>query len=152
PGMSLADIAHVWLESEARRRPQFKQQIQDIEHGSGYAAKGYVELEIKRLLAATGNPWGVDIEEVQSELMSTYFTKITGFNKMVWTVAKMDRNHWVPEDPLKSEEVFVANQFRAANPDIPVRVISWDAPMTHYGHVELPREKAAADYSVIRWL
>lgn len=152
PGMSLADIAGTWLESEARRRPQFKQQIQDIEHGSGYAEKGYVELEIKRLLAATGNPWGVDIEEVQSELMSTYFTKITGFDKMVWTTAHMDRNHWVPEDPLTSEEVYVAEQFRAANPDAEIRVINWDPEMTHYGHVELPREKAAADYSVIRWL
>ena len=152
PGMSLADIAGTWLEAEARRRPQFKQQIQDIEHGSGYANKGYVELEIKRLLEASGNPWNVDFEQVQSELMSTYFTRITGFKKMVWTVAHMDRNHWVPEDPLSSEEVYVANQFRAANPTSTIRVINWDPPMTHYGHLELPREKAAADYSVIRWL
>lgn len=152
PGMSIADIAHVWLESEARRRPQFKQQIQDIEHGSGYASKGYVELEIKRLLEASGNPWKVDIEEVQSELMSTYYTRLTGFKKMVWTVAHFDRNHWLPEEPLNSEEVFVANQFRAANPTSTIRVINWDPEMTHYGHLELPRQKAAADYSVIRWL
>jgi|GEM_PF-821775 len=152
PGMSLADIAKTWLESEARRRPQFKQQIQDIEHGSGYDKKGYVELEIKRLLKASGNPWNVDFEQVQSELMSTYFTRISGFKKMVWTVAHMDRNHWLPEDPLNSEEVFVANQFRAANPTATVRLINWDPQMTHYGHLELPREKAAADYSVIRWL
>lgn len=152
PGMSLEDIAGVWLESEARRRPQFKQQIQDIEHGSGYGEKGYVELEIKRLLEASGNPWKVDFEEVQSELMSTYYTRITGFDKMVWTVAHMDRNHWVPEAPMKSEEVFVAEQFRAANPDSTIRLITWDPMMTHYGHLELPRQKAAADYSVIRWL
>ena len=112
----------------------------------------YVELEIKRLLAASGNPWGVDFEEVQSELMSTYFTRITGFKKMVWTVGHMDRNHWLPEDPLNSEEVFVANQFRAANPAASVRLIVWDPQMTHYGHLELPKQKAAADYSVIRWL
>ena len=152
PGMSLEDIAATWLQAEARRRPQFKQQIQDIEHGSGYAEKGYVELEIKRLLAASGNPWGVDFEEVQSELMSTYFTRITGFDKMVWTTAHMDRNHWVPEDPLTSEEVYVAEQYRAANPTATIRVINWDPMMTHYGHLELPRQKAAADYSVIRWL
>ncbi|MEY4643141.1 MAG: hypothetical protein RLZZ227_3135, partial [Pseudomonadota bacterium] len=152
PGMSLEDIAGVWLEAESRRRPQFKQQIQDIEHGSGYAEKGYVELEIKRLLAESGNPWNVDFEEVQSELMSTYFARITGFDKMVWTVAHMDRNHWLPEDPMKSEEVFVAEQFRAANPDATIRLINWDPMMTHYGHLELPRQKAAADYSVIRWL
>ena len=152
PGMSLADIAKVWLESEARRRPQFKQQIQDIEHGSGYANKGYVELEIKRLMKESGNPWKVDFEEVQRELMSTYFTRLTGYKKMVWTVAHMDRNHWLPEDPLNSEEVFVANQYRAANPTSTIRLINWDPPMTHYGHLELPRQKAAADYSVIRWL
>jgi hypothetical protein len=152
PGMSLADIAGVWLQAEARRRPQFKQQIQDIEHGSGYANKGYVELEINRLLKESGNPWNVDFEEVQGELMSTYFTRITGFKKMVWTVAHMDRNHWLPEDPLNSEEVYVANQFRVANPTAPIRVIVWDPQMTHYGHLELPRQKAAADYSVIRWL
>lgn len=152
PGMSLGDIAGTWLEAESRRRPQFKQQIQDIEHGSGYASKGYVELEIQRLLKESGNPWKVDFEQVQSELMSTYFTRLTGFKKMVWTVAHMDRNHWLPEDPMNSEEVYVANQFRAANPASTIRVINWDPPMTHYGHLELPREKAAADYSVIRWL
>lgn len=152
PGMSLEDIAGTWLQAEARRRPQFKQQIQDLEHGSGYGEKGYVELEIKRLLKETGNPWKLDVEDVQSELMSTYFARITGFDKMVWTTAHMDRNHWVPESPLKSEEVFVAEQFRLANPDATVRVINWDAEMTHYGHLELPRQKAAADYSVIRWL
>jgi hypothetical protein len=152
PGMSLADIAKTWLESEARRRPQFKQQIQDIEHGSGYDKKGYVEMEIKRLLKESGNPWGVDFDQVQGELMSTYFTRLSGFKKMVWTTAHMDRNHWLPEDPLNSEEVFVANQFRAANPAATIRLINWDAQMTHYGHLELPKQKAAADYSVIRWL
>jgi hypothetical protein len=152
PGMSLGDIARVWLDSEARRRPQFKQQIQDIEHGSGYDRKGYVEMEIKRLIKESGNPWGVDFEQVQAELMSTYFTKISGFRKMVWTTAHMDRNHWLPEDPLNSEEVYVANQFRAANPGSTIRLINWDPQMTHYGHLELPKQKAAADYSVIRWL
>jgi len=24
--------------------------------------------------------------------------------------------------------------------------------MTHYGHLELPKQLAAADYSVVRWL
>jgi hypothetical protein len=152
PGMSLADIAKAWLDSEARRRPQFKQQIQDIEHGSGYASKGYVELEIKRLMKESGNPWKVDFEQVQGELMSTYFTRLTGYKKMVWTVGHMDRNHWLPEDPMNSEEVFVATQYRAANPAATIRLINWDPPMTHYGHLELPKQKAAADYSVIRWL
>jgi hypothetical protein len=152
PGMSINDVAAAWLETEARRRPQFKQQIQDIEHGQGYDDRGYVEVEIRRLLKESGNPWNVNYEDVEKELMSTYFTRMDGFKKMVWTVGHMDRNHWLPEDPMNAPEVFVANQFRVSNPNIPVRLIVWDPALTHYGHLELPKQKAAADYSVIRWL
>jgi len=152
PGMSLNDIAAAWLDEEARRRPQFKQQIQDMEHGSGYPEKGYIEVEIKRLLKASGNPWKISFEDVDKELMSTYFTRMDGYKKMVWTVGHFDRNHWLPEDPMNAPEVYVANQYRAINPDAQVRLIVWDPPLTHYGHLELPKEKAAADYSVIRWL
>jgi hypothetical protein len=152
PGMSINDIAAAWLDTEARRRPQFKQQIQDLEHGSGYPEKGYIEVEIKRLLKASGNPWKISFEDVDKELMSTYFTRMDGYKKMVWTVGHFDRNHWLPEDPMNAPEVYVANQYRDMNPDAEVRLIVWDPPLTHYGHLELPKEKAAADYSVIRWL
>jgi hypothetical protein len=74
-----------------------------------------------------------------------------GYKQMVWMTAHYDRNHWVPEDPMKSIEVFVANEYRAKNPDAKVRLINWDPVMTHYGHVELPRELASATYSVVRW-
>ena len=40
----------------------------------------------------------------------------------------------------------------AKNPDAPIRLINWDPPMTHYGHLELPRQLAAAHFSVVRWL
>jgi hypothetical protein len=152
PGMSIHDIAAAWLQEESRRRPQFKQQIQDIEHGTGYDEKGYVEVEIRRLIKASGNPWNLNFEDVQKELMSTYFTKMDGYKKMVWTVGHMDRNHWLPEDPMNAPEVFVAEQYRATNPDAVIRLMVWDPAMTHYGHLELPKQKAAADYSVIRWL
>jgi hypothetical protein len=152
PGMSIHDIAGAWLQEESRRRPQFKQQIQDIEHGTGYDEKGYVEVEIRRLIKASGNPWNLNFEDVQKELMSTYFTKMDGYKKMVWTVGHMDRNHWLPEDPMNAPEVFVAEQYRATNPDAVIRLMVWDPAMTHYGHLELPKQKAAADYSVIRWL
>ena len=152
PGMSINEIAAAWLKEEARRRPQFKQQIQDMEHGSGYTQKGYIEVEIKRLLKASGNPWNISFEDVDKELMSTYFTRMDGYKKMVWTVGHFDRNHWLPEDPMNAPEVYVANQYRAINPDAQVRLIVWDPPLTHYGHLELPKQKAAADYSVIRWL
>jgi hypothetical protein len=75
-----------------------------------------------------------------------------GYKKMVWTVGHFDRNHWLPEDPMNALEVYVANQYREVNPDAEIRLIVWDPPLTHYGHLELPKQKAAADYSVVRWL
>jgi len=152
PGMSVAQIADAWLNAEARRRPQFKQQIQDLEHGAGINQKGWVEVQIQGLLKKTGNPWGMKFEDVDKDLFSTHFTRMDGYKKMVWTVAHFDRNHWLPEDPMKAPEVFFANEYRLANPNAQVRLIIWDPPMTHYGHLELPKQLAAADYSVVRWL
>ncbi len=48
--------------------------------------------------------------------------------------------------------MFVANEYRAKNPDAEIRLINWDPPMTHYGHLELPRELAAAEVAVVQWL
>ena len=151
PGMSHYQIAERWLEAEGRRRANFKQQMQDLEHGPDIDQKGRVEVEIAALLKKTGNPWGVDLEEINKDLFITHYTRMDGYRQMVWTVAHFDRNHWVPEDPLKSVEVFIANEYRLRNPDAKIRVIVWDPMMTHYGHVELPQQKAAADYSVVRW-
>jgi hypothetical protein len=152
PGMSINNIADAWLKAEARRRPQFKQQIQDLEHGAAIDQKGWVEVEILGLLKKTGNPWGVNFEDVDKDLYSTHYTRMDGFKKMVWTVGHFDRNHWLPEDPMQAREVYVANEYRAVNPAAQIRLIVWDPPMTHYGHLELPKQLAAADYSVVRWL
>jgi hypothetical protein len=152
PGMSINQIAAAWLSAEARRRPQFKQQIQDLEHGGLISEKGYIEVETKRLIKESGNPWKISFEDVDKDLFSTQYTRMDGYKKMVWTVGHFDRNHWLPEDPMNAPEVYVANQYRDVNPDADVRLIVWDPPLTHYGHLELPKQKAAADYSVIRWL
>jgi hypothetical protein len=151
-GMSVPDIADAWLKAEARRRPQFKQQIQDLEHGGAIDQKGRVEVELEGLLNKAGNPWHVNLEDVDKDLYSTHYTRMDGYKRMVWTVAHFDRNHWLPEDPMKAPEVYVANEYRRVNPTAEVRLIVWDPPMTHYGHLELPKQLAAADYSVVRWL
>jgi len=151
PGISLANIADAWLAAEARRRPQFKQQIQDIEHGAAIDQIGNVEVDLERLLQKSGNSWGINLEDVHKELFSTQYTRMDGYNKMVWTVGHMDRNHWLPEDPMNAPEVFVAKEYRLINPKAKVRLIVWDPPMTHYGHLEMPKQLAAADYSVVRW-
>ncbi len=150
-GMSHLQIAEQWMLAEGVRRPMFKQPLQDLEHSTGWKHKGEVERQIQALLAKTGNPWGVDLDEVSADLFSTAYTRMTGFNQMVWCVAHYDRNHWVPENPAKAWEVFLAKEFRLKNPQGKVRIIVWDLPMTHYGHVEKPRELAAAFYGVVRW-
>ena len=152
PGMSHAQIAEKWLEVEGRRRANFKQQIQDLEHGGDIDQKGRVEVEIENLLKKSGNPWGVNLEDVSKDLFMTHYTRMDGYKTMVWTVGHFDRNHWLPEDPMKAVEVFYATEYRAKNPNAKIRLIVWDPPLTHYGHVEMPKQLAAADYSVIRWI
>jgi len=152
PGMSHLQIAEAWLAAEARRRPNFKQQMQNLEHGPELAQKGWVEDQIEALLNKYGNPWRVPFEEVARDLFATHYTRMDGFQRMVWTTAHFDRNHWNPEDPRRAVEVFIANEYRAKNPDAEIRLINWDLPMTHYGHLECPRELAGAEYAVVRWL
>ena len=149
--MSHYQIAERWLDVEGRRRANFKQQIQDLEHGGSIEQKGRIEVEIEAMLKKTGNPWEVNLEDVSKDLFSTHYTRMDGYSQMVWTTAHFDRNHWVPEEPMKSVEVFFANEYRAKNPNAKIRLINWDPPMTHYGHVELPRQLAAAHYNVVRW-
>ncbi|MSP94220.1 MAG: hypothetical protein EXR00_03035 [Alphaproteobacteria bacterium] len=151
-GMSHLQIAEAWLKAEGRRRPNFKQQLQNLEHGTDLGLKAWVETELEATLKKSGNPWNIPVEDVEKDLYVTNFTRLDGFKRMVWTTAHFDRNHWNPEEPMKSIEVFVANEYRAKNPGAEVRVINWDPPMTHYGHLELPRQLANAHYSVVRWL
>src|ERR1700720_3179477 len=152
PGMSHLQIAERWLAAEARRRPNFKQQLQNFEHGADLGQKAWVENEIEVLLKRTGNPWRISVEDVAKDLFVTNFTRMDGFRRMVWTTAHFDRNHWNPEQPMRSIEVFVVNEYRVKNPDAQIRLINWDPPMTHYGHLELPKQLAAAHFSVVRWL
>jgi len=151
-GMSHLQIAERWLATEARRRPNFKQQMQNLEHGTDLGQKAEVENEIDMLLKTSGNPWGIAAEDVYKDLYVTNFTRLDGYKRMVWTTAHFDRNHWNPEEPMKSVEVFVASEYRMKNPTADIRVLNFDPPMTHYGHLELPRQLANAHYSVVRWL
>lgn len=152
PGMSMYQVAEHWLAAEARRRPNFKQQLQNWEHGPLLRLKARAEVVLEATLERTGNPWGVELEEVSKDLFATHYTSMVGFSKMVWMTARWDTNHWVPEDQMKAPELFVANEYRRKNPAAEIRLINWDLRMTHYGHQEMPRELAAATYSVVRWL
>jgi hypothetical protein len=151
-GMTMLQVAEIWLESEARRRANFKQQLQNWEHGDLLTLRARTEVLLEEHLEATGNPWGVSLEDVNKDLFATHFTRMDGFSRMVWMTARWDTNHWDPHDQSKAPEIFVTNEYKKKNPDAELRLINWDLPMTHYGHLELPRELAGATYSVVRWL
>jgi hypothetical protein len=151
PGMSVLDIATKWLDVEGRRRANFKQPLQDLEHSDNFRMKGEVEVGIERALAKTGNPWGVKIEDVQKDLCSTSFAPTKGYKTMVWCVAKLD-GHWNALYPDSGGDVTLAKDYRRRNPMAKIRVIGWDLNMTHYGHVELPAQLAAGVIDVVSWM
>jgi len=104
-------------------------------------------------------PWkdgkGDQVERVNWEpgvLFAPNQSPLEGYRKMVWVVAKLDATHWNPDHPDQGLEVFTADQFRKANPGVPVRVLLLDAPITHYGHIERPRQVAGALMAAAGWL
>ena len=113
---------------------------------------GWIEVSIANQLEATGNPWNIDLDEVNRDLFSSFHPPMTGYKRMAWTVAHYDRNHWVPENPADARELWIANDFRRVNPEAAISVIVWDLPMTHYGHVELPQPLAEATFQTVQWL
>ncbi len=150
-GDSVLDIATKWLDVEGRRRANFKQPLQDLEHSDNFRMKGEVEVAIERALAKTGNPWKINVEEVQKDLCSTSFAPTTGYRTMVWCVAKLD-GHWNALYPDQGGDVVLAKEYLRRNPTAKVRVIGWDLNLTHYGHVELPEQLAAGFIDVIDWM
>ena len=141
-----------WFEEEYVQHPWFKQPLQNLEHGARIDLKGKVELEIQQLLQDTRNLWKIDIEDVAEDLYSTHFVRMDGFQRMVWVVANYDRNHWVPEAPDESWEVFIADEFRRVLPDATVRILVLDLLMTHVGNLELPKELAGVFVETVKWM
>ena len=144
--------ARRWYETEYIQHPWFKQPLQNLEHGALIEHKGRVEHEIQQVLAETGNPWGVDLEDVSEDLFSTHFARMDGFRDMVWVVANYDRNHWVPEEPEASWELFIADEFRDRLPDARIKILVLDLLMTHVGNLELPQELAGVFVDTVHWM
>jgi hypothetical protein len=93
----------------------------------------------------------VKADEPIADLFTTMRSPITGYRRMIWTAGSLDDGHW-NADPSKARELQVAGEFRKANPDAAIRVLVYDVPMTHYGHVERPRELAGGLVAAARWL
>ena len=143
------EVARRWHELVGQRRPQFKQVLQDLEHQGAEALRERAVKEIRQALE--GNKLGVNPDEVIPDLFSTVRAPVTGYRKMIWTVAQKDNGHW-NADPEKALEFRLAKEFRQQNPDIPIRVMLFDVPMTHYGHIEKARQVAGGLLAAMRWL
>jgi hypothetical protein len=149
PKKTRVEIATAWMSREERRRPQFKQTLQNIEHNSADNLRDHVVSQIRQVLK--DNKLGIDAEEVIKDLFTTMGSPVKGYKKMIWTVAQLDDGHW-NKNPEEAREVQVANEFRKANPGVPIRVLLFDVPMTHYGHQEKPRQLAGGLVAALTWL
>jgi hypothetical protein len=142
-------MATRWMAREERRRPQFKQTLQNIEHNSADNLRDHVTRQLRDVLR--GNTLGIAPDEVIGDLFTTMRAPLTGYQRMIWTVARLDDGHW-NEDVAKARELQVANEFRRSNPGVPIRVLLFDLPMTHYGHIEKPRQLAGGLVAALTWL
>lgn len=149
PGRTALEVAEAWFARESRRRPQFKQAIQDMEHWGQIEHAPAMAAQIRAEVEASRAP--VRAEEVVADLFSTMRSPLGGYRKMIWTTGARDDGHW-DHDASQARELFVASEFRRRNPGIPIRVLVYDLPMTHYGHIEKPRQLAGATLAAARWL
>ena len=149
PGNTKLEVATAWLEREGRRRPHFKQVIQDLEHLGLSEHRASAERQIRDAVAATKLP--IDASAVIKDLLSTVRAPIDGYRRMLWTTALADDGHW-NSDPDKALELVVANEFRKANPKAPIRVLVFGVPMSHFGHIEKPRQLAGGTLAAVKWL
>jgi hypothetical protein len=109
-----------------------------------------LEGEMREALSATKLP--VRLDEVSKDLFATNRAPLTGYRRMLWVVAKWDQGHWHKTAAERARELTIANQFRERNPGAAIRILVFDLPMTHYGHVEKPREVAEGLLAATHWL
>jgi hypothetical protein len=149
PGTSPLDVAQAWFAAESRRRPQFKQVLQDMEHQGLIEHRQRLEREIRDTLHA--NPYGVDAEAVIRDLFETLSPPLKGYRRMAWVVGRLDDGHWDPK-PENAREWNMAEHFRRENPGVPIRILLVDAPISHYGHIERAKQLAAVLIAAVSWV
>ncbi|MGH9255119.1 MAG: hypothetical protein ACRD3C_11170, partial [Vicinamibacterales bacterium] len=148
PGTSPLAVAQAWFAAESRRRPQFKQVLQDMEHQGMVEHGARLEKEIRDTLRGTR---GVEANDVIRDLFSTMSPPLKGYRRMAWVVGKLDDGHWDGR-PEMARESKIAQRFRKENPTAAIRVLLVDAPVTHYAHIERPKQLAAVLLDAVRWV
>ena len=147
-GASPLEAANAWFAAENRRRPQFKQVLQDMEHQGMIEHRARLENEIREVARGTS---AVNSDEVIRDLFSTLAAPLTGYQRMAWVVGRLDDGHWDTR-PEAAREWKIAERFRRESPHAAVRVLLVDAPITHYGHIERPKQLAAVLLDAVRWV
>jgi pimeloyl-ACP methyl ester carboxylesterase len=142
-------VAEAWFAAENRRRPQFKQVLQDLEHQGMIEHRARLEQEIRNTVR--GTPYGVDADEVIRDLFATMSPPLNGYRRMAWIVGRLDDGHWDP-NPKQAREWNIAARFRKENPGSPIRLLLIDSPLSHYGHIERPKQLAAVILDAAKWL
>jgi pimeloyl-ACP methyl ester carboxylesterase len=148
-GNTPLDVAKAWFQAEERRRPQFKQTLQDMEHQGFTEHRARLEKQIREVLA--GNKYGIQPDDVIRDLFSTMSPPMKGYRRMAWIVGSLDDGHWDPT-PETAREWNLAKRFRQENPGAAIRVLLIAAPLTHYGHIERPQQLAAVLVGAVRWV
>jgi len=147
PGASPLAVAQAWFAAERRRRPQFKQVLQDMEHQGMVEHRARLEREIRETVRGTS----VNADEVIRDLFATMTPSLTGYRRMAWVVGKLDNGHWDTR-PEMAREWKMSERFRKENPGAPIRVLLVDADVTHYAHIERPKALAAVLVDSVRWV
>ncbi len=148
PGATPLEVAQAWFAAEGRRRPQFKQVLQDMEHQGMVEHRARLENEIRETVRGRHD---VNADEVIRDLFSTMSPPLTGYRRMAWVAGKLDNGHW-DDRPEQAREWKMAERFRKENPGAPIRVLLVDAPVTHYGHIERPKQLASVLLDAVRWV
>ena len=118
--------------------------------GSALAVTGSVLFSGKALVVKLAYRYGVDPELVIRDLFSTMSPPLKEYRKMAWVVGRLDDGHWDPQ-PEKAREWNLAQRFRRENPGAAIRVLLVDAPISHYGHIEQPKQLAAVLVGAVKW-
>ena len=139
-----------WLARESRRRPNFKQVLQDVEHGAVVELRERFERELRTALAGASH--AVEGEAVVRDLMAPAPEPVVPWERMAWVVGRADRGHWNEKAEDVARERFVRDRFAASCPGVSAKVVLVDAPLTHYGHVEAPAALASILHRVVAWL
>jgi hypothetical protein len=150
PDKSRLAMAERWMgDLEFRRRAHFKQPLQDLERRG--TLRETVVAEVRQALE--GNEFGVDPEEVISDLYAPMEAPLTGYRAILRAMAGDDLAGRLSEKTLEGNRTMeMLEELSRLNPDAEVRLLIFDVPMTHYGHIERPKQLAGGLLAALLWL